>query len=672
MTLPVRTRTLLLYLCVFLLASFRTPAGAEVSTPRQAAYQIQAVEWEQSSAEYLLRVVGDSTPAYTIYELFDPLRIVIDIADAAIKKSVSTLPLEVSRGPVTRVTGLFLATQQPVMTRIEIFLAQDHPYSVELIKNDIVVKFAKATSVDGQEESGAPGEEQVKNIVSSLNVKSDQTTSSPQLALTGSAIGGITVTKGTNTTQINILSGAPINKYEHFELKKTAGKPDRMYIDIPKIGLTGSGLHQTVGTALARIRASRRDNGVRIVFDSGLDRLFDYTITPNQQGMTVVINETGGATATAPTMPQVSAMAAPAAAQTGQPDPVGGQLSAPIATPPAPATAHKQASQSTEQTESSRASRTLEEFEFAGYTKQKITVDFFKIDLHNVFRMFKEISGQNIVVDEGVNGTLTLSLNDVPWDFALDIILNLKDLKKEERFNTIVILPKSKNIAWSKRPTDNITMKADGSIAKVDALTVTQKHEVPEAVNAAQKIIMQAQLKERAGDYQGALPLYEEAFSKWPDNRVLANRITTLCLVRLGQNAKAQHYAKTALKLNPKDYDAALQAAVASANMKKEAEARNYFDLAVSATPPAGEALTSYAAFAEENGNYDTALTLLDRHVESYGATLDTMVGRARLYDKKGNEPKAVNEYRDILLAGFDVPADLLRYIKGRIAISIK
>ena len=50
------------------------------------------------------------------------------------------------------------------------------------------------------------------------------------------------------------------------------------------------------------------------------------------------------------------------------------------------------------------------------YDKQPVTVDFYKIDIHNVFRLFGEISGMNIVIDEGVAGTLTLSLL-ISWTF---------------------------------------------------------------------------------------------------------------------------------------------------------------------------------------------------------------------------------------------------------------
>ena len=55
--------------------------------------------------------------------------------------------------------------------------------------------------------------------------------------------------------------------------------------------------------------------------------------------------------------------------------------------------------------------------------------------------------------------------------------------------------------------------------------------------------------------------------------------------------------------------------------------------------------------------------------VSLYGDSLDTMISRARILDKEGNSEKAVAEYRAILLSGYQLPADLKRYIKGRLAL---
>jgi type IV pilus secretin PilQ/predicted competence protein len=84
------------------------------------------------------------------------------------------------------------------------------------------------------------------------------------------------------------------------------------------------------------------------------------------------------------------------------------------------------------------------------YTGHPISLDFKDGDLQDIFRLFADISGLNIVVNPGVAGKVTLKLNEVPWDQALDLILKanglgytlegnviriarLSDLQKEEQ-----------------------------------------------------------------------------------------------------------------------------------------------------------------------------------------------------------------------------------------------
>ncbi len=316
------------------------------------------------------------------------------------------------------------------------------------------------------------------------------------------------------------------------------------------------------------------------------------------------------------------------------------------------------------------AAPALDEFAYAGYEKQPITVDFYKIDLHNVFRLFGEISGMNIVVAQGVSGTLTLALENVPWDFVLDVILNLQNLQAIERYNTLVIAPKGATFDWPERQQESVAVKKDRAILQeTEKLQVVQKMEMsPEALEA-QKVIKQAHDLEKQENYDEALKLYEKAYEKWPKNERLAARLASLYLVHMGMNAKAVYYGKEALKHNENDAASALYTAIGLANMKKNAEAKEYFEMAVSGKRPDSEALISYAMFEEQNGNYVGSLLLLARHESLYGDSLDTMIARARILDKEGNSDKAAAEYRAILLSGYQLPADLARYIKGRLAL---
>ena len=312
----------------------------------------------------------------------------------------------------------------------------------------------------------------------------------------------------------------------------------------------------------------------------------------------------------------------------------------------------------------------LDEFSYAGYEKQPITVDFYKIDLHNVFRLFGEISGMNIVVAQGVGGTLTLALDNVPWDFVLDVILNLQNLQAIERYNTLVIAPKGATFEWPEREEEKVAVKKDAAIlAEGEQLQVVQKMELPPEVLEAQKLIREAKALEKQEEFDDALLMYEKAFEMWPDNGKLAARLASLYLVHMGMNAKAVYYGKQALKIDEKDSVSALYTAIGLANMKRNDEAKEYFEIAVSDKRPDSEALISYAMFSEDTGNFLNALLLLARHEDLYGDSLDTMIARARILDKEGSSAKAAAEYRAILLSGYQLPADLTRYIKGRLAL---
>jgi type IV pilus assembly protein PilQ len=62
------------------------------------------------------------------------------------------------------------------------------------------------------------------------------------------------------------------------------------------------------------------------------------------------------------------------------------------------------------------------------YTGHPVSLDFSGADLRSVLRTFSEISGLNIVIDPTIQGTVDVSLRDVPWDQALDIILRANRL----------------------------------------------------------------------------------------------------------------------------------------------------------------------------------------------------------------------------------------------------
>ena len=73
------------------------------------------------------------------------------------------------------------------------------------------------------------------------------------------------------------------------------------------------------------------------------------------------------------------------------------------------------------------------------YTGEPISVNLKDVDLKDFFRLIHEISGLNIVLDPNVKGTVTLVLDDVPWDQALDIVLKNNALDRELQGNVLRI-----------------------------------------------------------------------------------------------------------------------------------------------------------------------------------------------------------------------------------------
>jgi len=74
-----------------------------------------------------------------------------------------------------------------------------------------------------------------------------------------------------------------------------------------------------------------------------------------------------------------------------------------------------------------------------GYIGEAISVNLKDVDLKDFFRLIHEISGLNVVLDPAVRGTVTLVLDEVPWDQALDIVMRNNGLNKELDGNVLRI-----------------------------------------------------------------------------------------------------------------------------------------------------------------------------------------------------------------------------------------
>jgi type IV pilus assembly protein PilQ len=86
-----------------------------------------------------------------------------------------------------------------------------------------------------------------------------------------------------------------------------------------------------------------------------------------------------------------------------------------------------------------------------GYTGEKITLNFQSIEVRALLQVIADFTNFNIITSDTVGGAVTLRLKDVPWDQALDIILQAKNLGMRKNGNVIMIGPKDEIAAKEKQ-----------------------------------------------------------------------------------------------------------------------------------------------------------------------------------------------------------------------------
>ena len=104
------------------------------------------------------------------------------------------------------------------------------------------------------------------------------------------------------------------------------------------------------------------------------------------------------------------------------------------------------------------------------YTGEPISVNLKDVDLKDFFRLIHEISGLNVVLDPNVKGTLTIVLDDVPWDQALDIVLKNNDLSRQLEGNILRIATTES----LKKEAENRRAQIEAEALAVDKVTITR------------------------------------------------------------------------------------------------------------------------------------------------------------------------------------------------------
>ena len=80
----------------------------------------------------------------------------------------------------------------------------------------------------------------------------------------------------------------------------------------------------------------------------------------------------------------------------------------------------------------------------------KVSLDFQDVDVRTVLQILAKESGMNIVASDSVTGKMTLTLKDVPWDQALDLVMQARNLDMRKTGNVINVAPRDELLAKDK------------------------------------------------------------------------------------------------------------------------------------------------------------------------------------------------------------------------------
>ncbi|HWP22659.1 MAG TPA: type IV pilus secretin PilQ [Candidatus Binatia bacterium] len=243
--------------------------------------------------------------------------------------------------------------------------------------------------------------------------KSAAAAPSPPSLPSPSVLQELSVREERGQTTLIVKLAQPVTQYRHFSLTQ----PARIVLDILDVskGAAAEDTYRIDTNWVSALRLNANEKNIRLVLEIAGAAVPPYTISPENGGLSIVV---GALDPKATARKNVTLVKDGKRADLATEEfscPSSRELKAPAATPDREVTGEKQ------------------------YTGQKISLEFKDADIKNVFRLLAEVSGKNILVTDDVNKRITVRLIEVPWDQALDLIVETNGLAKEETGNVLRI-----------------------------------------------------------------------------------------------------------------------------------------------------------------------------------------------------------------------------------------
>ncbi len=275
-----------------------------------------------------------------------------------------------------------------------------------------------------QPPAAQPSEEQPLPEQPSLMPESSQTTVTPAVPVVeespsqqaiqqpvASKIIDVKYGSSDGKTVVKLIGNGVIGNYNAFRLSN----PPRLVIDVLNVGSLYPQKEVSVGTNdVERVRIGQYPDKVRYVFDTQRSQFPSYAI--DKKGNELVVSVGSGVQEEGKVVisqPENQIPGAP------PPQQISSVSKSPVMFSPAELGMKKY------------------------YTGRKISLDFKDADIQDILRIIAEVANKNIITSENVQGKITIRMINVPWDQALDIILQTNKLGMVQVGNIIRIAPLS-------------------------------------------------------------------------------------------------------------------------------------------------------------------------------------------------------------------------------------
>jgi type IV pilus secretin PilQ/predicted competence protein len=222
----------------------------------------------------------------------------------------------------------------------------------------------------------------------------------------------LSVLEDRGQTTLYVKFSSPVSQYRHF----TLAQPSRVVLDIfgDAKRLAEVENYRIDTSWVGTLRLSSGEGYLRLVMEIAAATVPAYVIDPENGGLKVVIGSVNPQLMTKREL-QLIQGGRRADVRLAEPKPTTPDVTAQAPSSPTPPAADKP------------------------YAGQRISLDFKDADIKNVFRLLAEVSGLNIIVTPDVQRKVTVRLIDVPWDQAMDLLVDTNGLGKEQLGNVVRI-----------------------------------------------------------------------------------------------------------------------------------------------------------------------------------------------------------------------------------------